>query len=239
MDKPRPTVVIGLLGPTLDSGAQEKRWERWRPTVAVCQHPDLVVSRFELLHPPAYLKLARVLRDDIARVSPETDVRLTPLAMADPWDLECVYAALHDFARAYPFDPEREDYLVHITTGTHVAQIVMFLLTESRHLPARLLQTAPPTRDTRDADSRGAPSTSTSRYDRLASRFAAEARDRAGGAESQASRPAARPSNALIDRVERVAVASRAPILSCGAVGAGEVAARERIWQRRNRGGRW
>ena len=31
---------------------------------------------------------------------------------------------------------------MHITTGTHVAQICLFLLAESRHLPARLLQTS-------------------------------------------------------------------------------------------------
>ena len=49
-----------------------------------------------------------------------------------------------DFADGAAFDPEAEDYLVHITTGTHVAQICLFLLTEARYFPARLLQTAPP-----------------------------------------------------------------------------------------------
>ncbi|HNB73519.1 MAG TPA: RNA repair transcriptional activator RtcR family protein, partial [Acidobacteriota bacterium] len=41
------TVVIGLLGPTLDGGKGPTRWERWRPTVAVCQHENLLVHRFE------------------------------------------------------------------------------------------------------------------------------------------------------------------------------------------------
>ena len=60
----------------------------------------------------------------------------------DPWDFEEVYGALHDFARGLSRStPSEEDYLVHITTGTHVAQICLFLLTESRHLPGRLLQT--------------------------------------------------------------------------------------------------
>ena len=40
-----------------------------------------------------------------------------------------------------PVRPGEEEYLVHITTGTHVAQICLFLLTESRYFPARLLQT--------------------------------------------------------------------------------------------------
>jgi len=226
MAKKKPTVVIGLLGPVLDSGAREQRWERWRPSVAVCQHPDLLVSRFELLHQPQYATLARLIRQDIAAVSPETKVNLVPFAMADPWDLEEVYASLHDFARSYPFDPEREDYLVHITTGTHVAQIVLFLLTESRHLPATLLQTSPPTRADRDPASRAAGTwraidLDLSRYDRLASRFAAEARERAGGLKAGIeTRNAA--FNALIDRIERVAVASRAPMLLTGPTGSGK-----------------
>ena len=74
--------------------------------------------------------------------------------LTDPWDFEEVYGALHDFARAYPFDPEREDYLVHITTGTHVAQICLFLLTEARHFPAGCCR---PRRRARGRD--GAPGT--------------------------------------------------------------------------------
>ncbi len=81
-----------------------------------------------------------------------------------------MYGALIDFARAYPFEPDEETYLVHITTGTHVAQICLFLLAESREIPGRLIQTSPPRRQ------RGAePGTYTvidldlSRYDRLAS----------------------------------------------------------------------
>ncbi len=35
---------------------------------------------------------------------------------------------------------DSEEYLIHITTGNHVAQICLFLLTESRWLPGRLLQ---------------------------------------------------------------------------------------------------
>lgn len=55
-----------------------------------------------------------------------------------------MYAELLDFAKHYPFDPENEDYLVHITTGTHVIQICLFLLVESRIIPARLLRRAAP-----------------------------------------------------------------------------------------------
>ncbi len=240
MAKKRSTVVLGLLGPTLDTGLKDDRWSRWRPTVAVCQHPDLLVSRFELIHQPEYAPLAKTLQRDVATVSPETAVNLHALALRDPWDLEEVYGALHDFARAYAFDPEREDYLVHITTGTHVAQICLFLLTESRHLPARLLQTSPPARRgegpaARDRHERTvgtwrAFDLDLSRYDRLASRFDAEARERTGilkaGIETRNG-----AFNALIDRVERVAVASRAPVLLTGPTGAGKTQLAGRIYE--------
>ena len=77
-----------------------------------------------------------------AQVSPETTVRSTRLEFNDPWDLEEVYGALHDFARSQKFDAAREEYLVHITTGTHVQQICLFLLTEARYFPGKLIQTA-------------------------------------------------------------------------------------------------
>ena len=140
-------VVLGMLGPTLDAGKGASRWEHWRPSVSLCQHEDLVIHRFELLHQRKFESLAAVIAKDVARVSPETEIRPIEIELEDAWDFEEVYGALHDFARRYPFAPEREEYLIHITTGTHVAQICMFLLTESRHLPGRLIQTSPPKRD--------------------------------------------------------------------------------------------
>lgn len=120
-------VVIGILGVTLDSGFGPARWERWRPSVALCQHEDLLIHRVELLHQPRdkYSSLAGVVAKDIERASPETRVNAVPIAIDDPWDFEEVFAALLDFARSYPWKPEREEYLIHITTGTHVEQICL------------------------------------------------------------------------------------------------------------------
>ena len=140
----RRLVVFGLLGTTLDAGAGPRRWERWRPTVALCGHDDLVVDRLELLVPRGAEALVKIVAADIAQISPETVVRTHPLAITDPWNLEQTYGALYDLVRGYDFASEREDYLAHITTGTHIAQISLFLLVEARHLPGRLLQTAPP-----------------------------------------------------------------------------------------------
>ena len=91
-----------------------------------------VVDRFELLHAPAHAELADLVMKDIARVSPETEVRCLPMAIDDPWDFEEVYAALHDFARQYAFAPDREDYLVHITTGIQLQRFVHGVSTSPR-----------------------------------------------------------------------------------------------------------
>jgi transcriptional regulatory protein RtcR len=168
--KSLPCVVIGLVGTTLDIGKHPDRWQNWRPTVALCRQPDHIVNRFELLHGPRDVVLSNTLLQDIKTVSPETTVQLHQIEFGDPWDFERVYEALLEFARAYPFNPEAEEYLIHITTGTHVAQICLFLLCESRHLPGKLIQCSP------DRD-RSAPGKTKiidldlSRYDRLASRF--------------------------------------------------------------------
>ncbi len=226
----RPLVVLGMYGATLDKGVGPKRWHRWRPTVALCSQPDLVVRRLELLHDRAMTRSAAQLVDDLAAVSPETEVILRPLALDDPWDFEEVFGALHDFARAYPFDPEAEDYRIHITTGTHVMQICWFLLAESRHIPARLVQATPP--DRWDSGQPGGVSTidlDLSRYDAIARRFAAERAE--GLAFLKAGIDTKSPAfNRLIASIERVALRTREPMLLTGPTGAGKSRLARRIY---------
>lgn len=113
-------VVIGILGSSLDSGVNEERWHRWRPSVGLCQHEELLVTRFELFYESHDEPLARVVCQDLKTVSPETTVQLNELRLKDPWDFEEVFLRLHEFARNYRFRTDDENYLLHITTGTHV-----------------------------------------------------------------------------------------------------------------------
>ena len=138
------TVVIGFMGTQLDAGLGAGRWEKWRPTISLVQHEDTSIDRLELLYATKHEALAKVLTADIASLSPGTAVNLVPMDVADPWDFGEMYAALYDWARNYRFDPAHEAYWAHITTGTHVAQICMFLMVEARFIPGVLLQTAPP-----------------------------------------------------------------------------------------------
>lgn len=224
-------VVIGFIGTQLDSGKGAGRWEKWRPTVSLVQHEDMVVHRMELLYTPAHQELAHQVRNDIAIASPETTVRLVPMEIADPWDFGEVYARLFDWTQAYRFDTEREEYWTHITTGTHVAQICLFLLVESRRIPGVLAQTSPPRRQQMgDAGSYALIDLDLSRYDVIAQRFGAEQRDAVDFLKSGiATRNAS--FNALIDEVERVAVRSRAPILFTGPTGAGKSHLARRMYE--------
>lgn len=216
-------VVIGFLGTQLDMGRKRK----WKPTVSLARNPEFPLDRLELLYDHRFSRLAHNVKAEIEAHSPDTEVLLQRLDLEDPWDFQEVYGKLFDFARDYGFDEDREHYHVHLTTGTHVAQICWFLLTESRHIPARLLQTGPPrgddaspTMDIIDLD--------LSRYNALQQRFDLLSREYSdqlkGGIETRSA-----VYNAVIDRIELVASASDAPILLLGESGTGKTELAQRI----------
>ncbi len=215
------TVVYSLLGTQLDMGMQQNRWNRWRPNVSIFQQDDFAVDRLHLIYSPRYKSLADQVIRDIAILSPDTRIIQETEKYSNPWDFEEVYGRLLDLIEANTFDPETEEYFFHITTGTHVAQICIFLLTESRRFPGKLLQTSPS--NTRN-DPKGSISIidlDLSKYDRIASRFLKETHDDIAflksGIETRNKR-----FNELIELIERVAIRSGEPILLTGATGAGK-----------------
>jgi transcriptional regulatory protein RtcR len=162
-------------------------------------------------------------------VSPETTVEPHVIDFADAWDFEEVYGKLLDFTRTLKLDPDAEDVLIHITTGTHVAQICLFLLTEANYLPGRLLQTQPSRRT--DGTAPGSWSVidlDLSRYDSIATRFAQESATSASFLKSGIETRNA-VFNAMIDEIEQVASRTRAPILLMGPTGAGKSQLARRI----------
>lgn len=224
-------VVIGFLGTQLDAGLSGTRWDKWRPTVNITRHEQLLVSRLVLLYDLRHQKLLEQVRADIAGVSPETQVLPQLINISDPWDFGEVYAALFDFSQSYAFNTEQEDYWIHLTTGTHVAQICLFLMVEARYIPGLLLQTSPPRRQ-----KTGEPGNYTlidldlSRYDPIAQRFARAHNDAITLLKSGiATRNSA--FNQLINEVERVAVRSKAPMLLMGPTGAGKSFLAKRVYE--------
>lgn len=179
--------------------------------------------------------LVRQVSQDIASVSPETRLISHELPISDAWDFENVYGALYDFANNYPFDPDKEDYWIHITTGSHVVQICMFLMTEARYFPGRLVQTSPPKRQgAGNPGSYALIDLDLSRYDQIAQRFT---REQAEGVAFLKSGIATRNArfNGMIDEIERVAIKSKAPMLLMGATGAGKSVLARRVYELKNR----
>ena len=223
-------VVLSLLGSVLDSGQTRKPGPGgWRPNVAVGLLPTLAAQRLELLYEPRHATLCEAVVADLAARAPQLAVRTHAVAFADPWDLEEVYGALLDFVEAYGFDTRGEEYLVNISTGTHIHQITWYMLTEARYIPGRLLQLAPG--DDRD-DPVGRFSIidlDLARYDRIAQRFARAQREGLSALKAGID-TRNRAFNQLIARIERVAGVSRSPILLTGPTGAGKTMLARRIY---------
>lgn len=223
---------MGMLGTQLDSGTGPGRWEKWRPTVSLGMQENFQLDRLELMADARrYGKLVQQVVADLAQVSPESTVCQHDIFLKDPWDFEGVYATLHDFLRSYEFRPDKEDYYVHITTGTHVTQICWFLLTESRHFPGRLLQTSPPR-----VQGGGDPGTfavidlDLSRYDLIAQRFEQQHQDDQTLLKNGiATRN--RAFNRMIEQIETVATRSKAPMLLMGPTGAGKSQLAKRVFE--------
>ena len=226
----RPKVLVGFLGLKIDRGKGSNRWDSWRPTVDACRHDDLEFDRIELLMDNS----AHQVKKDIGSVSPTTQVNIHHVPFKDAWDFAEVYAGLRTWIAGMTFDEDQEDYLVHMTTGSHVEQICLFLMAETRRLPARLLQTSPPKRG------RGEPGRYTiidldlSRYDELAARFETERREGVSFLKAGIeTRNAA--FNGLMDRIEEIAVASKAPILLSGPTGVGKTQLARRVHELKRR----
>ncbi len=227
---------MSIIGATLDKGVGAKRWNRWRPTVDLCRHEDLVVDRLELFVSPHSKRLAEVVVGDINSVSPETEVRQHGVDFDDPWDFEEVYTTMLDAVRTLDFSRRDEEVLVHISTGTHVMQICWYLLTEARFVPGRLLQTSP-------GPGHGTPGLARiidldlSKYDAIRDRFTTQQRaDLSFLKAGIDTRNAA--FNAVIEQVETVAMRSRAPMLLTGPTGAGKTQLARRIFTLQQERGR-
>ena len=232
---PKKQVVVSFLGTVLDSGFGQGRWQKWRPNVAMNQRHDFHLDRMELFYAEKYRDLADHVKADIQQVSPHTAVNLVPMELENPWDFSEVYTKLHDWAAGYTFDTEEETYLTHITTGTHVAQICLFLLVESRQIPGVLLQTAPPKNQRRsmgkgDIGGYEIIDLDLARYDVLAERLAAVRDDAVRYLKSGISTQNA-AFNRMIAEIEQVALHSPSPILLSGPTGAGKSMLARRIFE--------
>lgn len=191
---------------------------------------ELAADRLELLlpHQPEPATRAAALAQDVATLSPRTIVRPHALTFSNPSDFQQVYLALQTFAAAYPFIPDEEEYLVHVTMDEAIAGMCLSLLAQSRHIPARVVQMAP----NADLDPRARLSIvdlDLASADRLLPRVPGQQPDLSLLKSGIETRNAAY--NRLIERIEQVALASRAPLLLIGPEGAGKSRLARRIFE--------
>ena len=174
------TTVISVLGTQKDAhgGRSQSRWNTWRPTIGLVQQENLTIDELHIIVEREFTDLANRIKEDISLVSPETSVFFDFIELNDPWDFEEVYEKFYTYSKLPCFHEEKTNYYIHISTGSHVEQICLFLLAESHHLQAKLIQTSPKEGHVRHStDPKG---TSTiidldlSRYDKLAARFEVE-----------------------------------------------------------------
>ncbi len=214
-------IVISILGARLDHGGLgKKRWLRWRPSISILMQDDLEVDEFILIHHQEEETLAQLTLQDMQEIAPDAKVTSHVVDYQNPWDFEQVYSQLHDFTTTQRFDAEKNNYFVHITTGTHVAQICMYLLTEANYIPGKLLQTSP-SRDEKIKGKYQVIDLDLSRYDQIASRFEHESRQGIaylkGGIKTRN-----KAFNSLIEQLEQVSIRSKEPILLTGRTGVGK-----------------
>jgi transcriptional regulatory protein RtcR len=225
-------VLIGILGIRLDHGGLGKnRWNRWRPTVSLFLHDDLRIDELILIHHCDEQHLLDLTIKDIQKISPNTSCISHQVDYADPWDFEQVYSSLYSMSRSYPPDAEENNYYIHITTGTHVAQICLYLLTEANYLPGKLLQTSP-VRQQKINSPEGRYQIidlDLSRYDQIASRFEHESHQGISYLKNGIDTRNAQ-FNQLISQLEQVSIRSSEPILLTGATGVGKSQLARRIY---------
>lgn len=224
----KKTTVIGFVGSTLDNGFTHNRWQRWRPTLSLLMHQDLQIDELVLLHDRKHNNLLKLIGDDARQLSPDTTVIGQKVSIKDPWDFAEVYGVLYDFIKSYPFDNNTE-YLLHITTGTHVAQICWYLLIDAHYLPAKIIQSSP----TKNKDPMGEYriiDLDLSKYNNLKIRFDKEQSDNWQTLKQNIA--TLNPNyNALITQIEKVATRSHSPILLMGATGVGKSHLAKQIYQ--------
>ncbi|OUS24222.1 transcriptional regulator [Gammaproteobacteria bacterium 45_16_T64] len=226
-------VVFGFLGQTMDAVSQrrgkfEKRFERWRPTISLVQHPaTLPLQRLVLLHHANEVELRDIIIADIAEVAPQVEVELHQINFDSPWDFNQVFPVLYRFISEYPFDLENENYYFHLTTGSNIQQASVFLSVGARYFPGQLLQSGPDATAAIGSkldiiDLGNAPKAVSDIFNQQRKQ-GADFLKRGIPTKNQAF-------NTMIQQIERVAIRSKAPMLVTGPTGAGKSNLASRIY---------
>ena len=201
-----------------------------------CRHEDFIVDRLELLFAPGprgHAYIVDELEQDLAVISPETQLVRHPIELDDPWEFEEVYAGLLDFARGYRVRsgrrglprPHHHRHPRRADLPVPADRVALAAGPPAPELAARARASAGRARAPCGS------SISTCRATTRSPRASPRARPATSRSSSRASRPATPAFNDLIEQIEQVALASRAPILLTGPTGAGKTQLARRIYE--------
>lgn len=228
--------VFALFALRVDGGVDESRLTRWRPLLELCRLPDFAVDTLHIFYQSDYQRDVDMLTADITEHCPGT--RVIPLTGgAKPDDFGKFYVAFYQFFSAYQFDLERRAYYLYLPPGVYpYVTLALMDIVRILRLPLEVVQVY-------QYSDQHAPSNNYSIFsmDVSASMERQRELERQHLDDQQflKSGIATRNSkfNALIARLEHVALHSRAPVLISGPTGAGKSHLVRRLYDLKRRHG--
>lgn len=130
--------LIGFLGVDKDSrGFNDKRWSRFRPSIAICAHEELNISNYYIIYQNKFKDKLEFLVSDIKSINPKINIIPVEINFSDIFDpMETLEKQL-EFVSSLD---EEQEYLINISTGTHTNALAWFKLVEGNFINAKLLQ---------------------------------------------------------------------------------------------------
>jgi transcriptional regulatory protein RtcR len=220
-------VVFGFLDTIYDrlpqgKGKPEKRREKTRPSVLVCQKSDhYEISAYYLIYEQADTALLKEVVADIRAISPKTKVHPVSLEFNKTTDPARIFFTVGSYLNGFKFKLESKRYLFHFSTGCPARQLVAFKLTESRIFPGKLLFFTPPDRETSDQARPQVIDPELTAVDRLHEHVTRRDKDADYFLKSGIDTKN-KSYNQLISLIQRVAITTTAPLLFSGPGGAGK-----------------
>jgi len=218
------TIMHSFIGVELDGGVTEKRWTRWRPNVCLALSTEPRIDTLVLMHHEKHAELAQRVKADALSLNPKFEVELKQVDF-EPYDLVSTFLMMDELRSTIDFEPENQ-YLLNISTGTHIMQICSYLFVESKRWGGMLAQCAPSEDKKKtivsviDLDLR--------RYDPIMNRYRLE--NLQGESQLKQGIQTLNPAfNAMVTKLQKVASKSRTPILLMGPTGAGKTAMARRL----------
>lgn len=103
-----------------------------------------------LLSTPATQSITTQVRDELSKLSPETEVDIRDVPLSDPTDYRAILSYLRKHLRAILEQHPHASYSVAVASGTPQMHAAWVLLVASGEIPAQLLHVRPPRFVTKD-----------------------------------------------------------------------------------------